>query len=744
MKKLFITIVYLYINIFFVCAQKTNASMSERDFFNYTKNLFEDGNDKYANWGNKTQLKYIIDTYQNAINERFELGLLPEEKRDSLLEEELNKLWGDYHYLNADEDSGSYRKAEEYFNKCMEYAQTHSRHQNAHHNEFILMQELAQLYYKQKLFNRAKEKMEDAYWTASKYIDNDTDSLLDIQAQYAICLARVNEYSKASEYIEGVLLYYNNKDTERYGEALRKKAKILMIKEEQGETIDGSEALKCYKEYFNIKKKDALAHFLSMTSEEREQYWMRIRPFVTDCYRLEDKDAGFLYDVTLFAKGLLLQLDSAGGGRQNINATWQMIQDKLKPDACAIEFIQYEKYGQQQMGALVLKKTGKPEFVKMATPESVMRHKINVKGSSYDVDSLIRFVHINSWIDDSPYKNNLYLDSIGLNCLIWNPHLIKTIGKSKDVWFAPDGYSHLLAIEYLLPYGMEGIKCHRLSSTRCLLEKRSHISNLQALIVGGINYHSTNSTIHTGNDGIAYNYIKQINASYKELDNSLNEVQKIIEIRNNPQDIMFIADNASEQNFRLYCAQFPLVHFSTHGTFGAATIPQGTDLKPCATDRSLSESILALAGIQYNLNNNLFNQDYLDGILSAKEFASFDMSHTELAILCCCETGLGYVTSDGIYGIQRGLKNAGVKAIICTLWDINDEASCFFMVNFHQYLTEGSSIQDAFYKARSDMKDYSEEESTSTLAVTAAKMAHGNNFSEPCYRDAFILIDALE
>ena len=95
---------------------------------------------------------------------------------------------------------------------------------------------------------------------------------------------------------------------------------------------------------------------MDMSSAEREQYWMRIRPFVTDCYRLEDKNAGFLFDVTLFAKALLLQLDSTGGGRHNIHATWQMIQEKLKPNACAIEFIQYEKHGRQQMGALMAKR----------------------------------------------------------------------------------------------------------------------------------------------------------------------------------------------------------------------------------------------------------------------------------------------------------------------------------------------------------------------------------------------------
>ena len=70
-----------------------------------------------------------------------------------------------------------------------------------------------------------------------------------------------------------------------------------MLQEEGGGKANQKKALECYRTFFNLKKKDALSHFMGMTSKEREQYWMRIRPFITDCYRLEDADAGYLYNV---------------------------------------------------------------------------------------------------------------------------------------------------------------------------------------------------------------------------------------------------------------------------------------------------------------------------------------------------------------------------------------------------------------------------------------------------------------
>ena len=165
-----------------------------------------------------------------------------------------------------------------------------------------------------------------------------------------------------------------------------------------------------------------------------------------------------------------------------------------------------------------------------------------------------------------------------------------------------------------------------------------------------------------------------------------------------------------------------MIHISSHGMFNAASTPQGTDLKQNYSDNSLSQSLIALAGINYTLKKDGFDENLQDGILSAREIASLDMSKVELVVLCCCETGLGYVTPDGVYGIQRGLKNAGAKAIICTLWDIDDEASSYFMIRFHQKLKENKDLYKAFYQTRESMK---------------------GKFDEPSFRDAFILIDAI-
>ena len=722
------------------------AQLADSAFYEYTQSLKTRGNEAYL-LSNRQAIRQVINEYTAALASRKAAGRLTQQQEDSLMQD-VWKLEGDYHYELSDLNTASYDSARYYFEKYRDYYLQHRQYYAAGQGLYIVHRELAQLYYKQARYQEALAEMEQAFDMADTY-KRDDDEYLDIMSQYAICLARVGKYGDALELINEVIGNYEGTDTERYGEALRKKAKILMLDEEQGARGKGQEALKCYQDYFRLKKADALQHFSGMSSTDREQYWMRIRPFVTDCYRLEGADAAFLYDVTLFSKGLLLQLNRDGGGTQSLSVAWQQVQQRLPQDGCAIEFVQYEKYGQQKMAALVLTKKGAPQFVAMPAADSILNYKIQLKGTDYTVETLMRHVHGASW-DDRQHRNKLYGDSTGLFRYIWHPTLLKAIGKASHVWFAPDGCLHRLAIEYMLPAGTPFV-CHRLTSTRRLTEQsaagqgargKEQGASGKALIVGGVDY--TQATQPTaGNDPVAFQYLQQQGAIHFDyLPMSLQEAQAIAAQRGKKGDKVITGGQATEQQFRQLCADYAVIHISTHGLFHAAAAPQGTDLKPCLTDQSLSESLLAFAGIQHSIGDNTFNRDMLDGALSAKEISSLDLSKASLVVLSCCETGLGYITADGIYGIQRGLKNAGAKAIIVTLWDIDDNASRFFMTNLHSALGKGKTISQAFQQARQMMRDYSEEELV--IGSGDSRQTVDDDFSEPSYRDPFILIDATD
>lgn len=715
------------------------ATASQREFLGYTHRLFEDGNKCYVETGNKTKLRSIIETYQTALDQRREAGLLSQQTEDSL-RQEINKLQGDYHYLNSDDDPNSYDLAEDYFMQCLDFANdpAHRAYQTVNHDRFILYRELGQLHYKQRHYPEAFEWIDAAVALASNYLSPNDDAVLDILSQWAICKARISnndaDFEEAIDVINDVVGYYKDTLSGNYGEALRKKAKILMLQQEKGVGEPTSSALKCYKGYFSLKKKDALKHFAAMTPEDREHYWMRLKSFVTDCYRLEDADPAFLYDVTLFSKSLLLEYNK----NQRLQVgTWQQVQKRLQSNECAIEFVQYEKYDEQRMGALVLRNQGKPVFVSLGSIDEIMGIPLRDGGL---VEDAISF-------DDPWLKDDFYTDTV-LFPLIWTPELLDAIGENtQKVYFAPDGVFHHMAIEYMLPgdFGASSLtsdRLYRLTSTRQLLAKTTPGTSRKVLACGNVNFNNASQTdASIPNDESAYYFLKQFKVQLADLPGTKAEIESIRTNYDSLNVVLLTDTLVTESNAIKMAAQFPIVHMATHGYF-IGTMTEGTDLKPADYDESLSQNGLILAGANTSIASDAFDPSGHDGILSAREVSQLDLSNINLIVLSACQSGEGYMTGDGVYGLQRGLKNAGVKAMIVSLWSVDDEATSLLMQSFYSHL-KTNDIHTAFHKARKELIETGKESVRRFDSKHMKIIESAPSFDLPEFYNAFILIDVI-
>ena len=609
-----------------------------------------------------------------------------------------------------------------------------------------LRDDLAQIYYQQGRYSEAIIQL-DSILAGPRYKENarvrGMESLRqEMTSQRALCLARNGKYDEAYEIMQSILGYFKqHRDDKRRAEALRKTAKILMLKYD-GTGIYNPQALRYYKEYLALSKKFIDQNFVRMSASEREQYWLAEQPFATDCYRLEGRDAGFLYDVALFSKAILLQMNrqfkpdmSLSNRKQtlsSIRTTWLDVKRAMPRGSSAIEFITYEKRGEIYIGALVINKESKsPVFVEIVSYDSLF---------NYPLENGITLGEALS-SNESEMKNLIYRN-LNLRNLIWNRKLINVIGQSKSIYFAADDLLHLLAIEYLLPEKLERKPFYRMTSTR-LLAERSHkqkISNV--LFCGGVNYESKEKEEEgKNNDKVAYYRMSHEIMGLPYLSGSLTEVDSISIYRNNPKDSILVGMHASEGVLRNLLGKYSVIHLATHG-YLSNSASYASDLIPVSTDEQLSNSCLFLAGAESCMNNSRFSPENYDGILSARELAEQDLSHVSLVVLSACQSGLGYICTDGVYGLQRGLKTAGVKAIIASLWSVDDQATMLLMRKMYEYLGQGNPLHEAFSKARLYLKTATIEERYHRSQLP--DLIVEKNFDEPMYSDAFILIDGNE
>lgn len=129
---------------------------------------------------------------------------------------------------------------------------------------------------------------------------------------------------------------------------------------------------------------------------------------------------------------------------------------------------------------------------------------------------------------------------------------------------------------------------------------------------------------------------------------------------------------------------------------------------------------LMFAGANNAFINKVGDTGWDDGILTSKEIFNLNLQNVNLVVLSACKSGLGEVSRDGVYGLQRAFKKAGVKSIVMSLWAIDDSVTQDFMVHFYKGLASGLSKAKALLQAKMLIRE---------------KYPHSNDWA------AFVLLD---
>jgi len=176
---------------------------------------------------------------------------------------------------------------------------------------------------------------------------------------------------------------------------------------------------------------------------------------------------------------------------------------------------------------------------------------------------------------------------------------------------------------------------------------------------------------------------------------------------------LYTQNNASEELFKSFSNNSPsLIHIATHGFYFPYEEKNketyeflGQEIQYIFSENPLLRSGIILSGGNNVWSNIEIPENVEDGVLSAYEISNMNMFGTKLVVLSACQTGLGDdFGSEGVFGLRRALKMAGVDFIIMSLWSVPDEQTKELMTEFYRNFVAGKEVRIAFKEAQNYMK----------------------------------------
>ena len=159
----------------------------------------------------------------------------------------------------------------------------------------------------------------------------------------------------------------------------------------------------------------------------------------------------------------------------------------------------------------------------------------------------------------------------------------------------------------------------------------------------------------------------------QNLPGSEAEVRNIAQLL--PGSSAYIGNAATLDQFKTQAPRFPFLHLATHGCFQ----PEGCQ------KLDMKANTLLFADSQFNI----------------ADAALLGLQNTRLLTLSACQTAL-QANSNGeeISGIAYIFERAGAKAVMASLWSVDDTATQELMVAFYQNINQGMSKGEALRQAK--------------------------------------------
>lgn len=432
------------------------------------------------------------------------------------------------------------------------------------------------------------------------------------------------------------------------------------------------------------------------------------------------KSADFTHRINRVEQKLLDMTASLRSGSV-ADVSWQSIRDRLARDEAAVEFV----YAADRLMALVLKKGCASPIAVDLCANADLAEKLSRKGKN-----------------SAAFARNLYRkDDTSVYDLIWR-NLEPAISGITTVYYTMPGILSAVALNAVYtPDGkplFDKYDLVQLTTTAQLVFDNPAPASDRIAMMGDILYSPKQKILTPTTPGVREvdedfvfdggDYTDDgegrslVSTSFRYLPFTAVELDSITGLFPDDKVDTVRRHNASERRLREMVAGHPaILHLATHGFY--ITSDRDLTKHPFFSKHgsgSMQRSGVALADAELAWRGSSSQSDDNDGILTADEIAGLSLGETGLVTLSACETALGDFSYEGVFGLQRGFKQAGVKSLLVSLWSVNDFSTALFMTTFYSSLRGGETLRKSWRHAVKTVRE---------------------KYPQPYYWASFILLD---
>lgn len=310
------------------------------------------------------------------------------------------------------------------------------------------------------------------------------------------------------------------------------------------------------------------------------------------------------------------------------------------------------------------------------------------------------------------------------------------INNKSNIYFCPSERHLTTAIEYM-PYPLDPsimmadkFAMYRLSSPEQLFKEDWKIkrgNNYKAVVFGGLKYGIQKETLDVvPPDLLAFRGEREdrgVVSNYSYLNSSYDEAIYIDSIfrKHKIEVALLTGENGTERNFNNISENnVDIIHIASHGFYDSQRDNKHSASIP---EWMMSHSGLILSGATRGRLDDFIE----DGVLTAHEISMSNLSSVKLAVLSACDTGLGDIKENDLYGIIKGFKRAGAGTLLVSLSQVNDTVTGLLMKSFYDNIFRGDNPRRALENAQ-----------------RYVRLRDNGRFNKISYWSSFILIDDID